>query len=218
MSDRNVKKRNWAFVGYPESLPGDWFESLTQLGIKGAVSPLHEFDVEADGSGQLKKPHYHIILVYNGPTSYNVVKSVTDRLNCPRPIPLEGVKGYYRYFTHKDNPEKYQYDDKDIRCFGDFDIADYGDRTASEIRRLKNSCIDFIDSHDILEYYILLKELRSADLVDELDIANTYTFYFVQVLQSRWRVTTRQKWHPNTEIVSPIPFRPLSSDEVTPVD
>ena len=109
---KNIKKRNWAFVLYPESAPENWKEILQQTGLGIAISPLHDKDVNP--TGEVKKAHYHIILIYDGPTTYNNVRSLTESLGQPIPQPLEQVRGYYRYLTHKDNPEKYQYDDKDI--------------------------------------------------------------------------------------------------------
>ena len=38
----NIKKRNWAFVLYPESAPADWLERLQATGLPGAISPLHD--------------------------------------------------------------------------------------------------------------------------------------------------------------------------------
>ena len=64
MADKKVKKRHWAFVAYPESLPEDWFDLLKQTGLKIAISPLHNQDMNADGTP--KKPHYHIMLSYEG--------------------------------------------------------------------------------------------------------------------------------------------------------
>ena len=95
---RNVKKRHWAAVVYPESLPPDWRDIIAQTGIKAAISPLHDKDYSADGTP--KKPHYHVILSYDGPTTYNAVLGlVNGRLGQPAPQPLESVKGYYRYLT-----------------------------------------------------------------------------------------------------------------------
>ena len=42
-----LKKRNWAFVVYPESAPSDWIEQLQQRGVVGAISPLHDKDLNA---------------------------------------------------------------------------------------------------------------------------------------------------------------------------
>ena len=117
-----VKKRNWCAVVYPESAPEDWKEILKLKGLTFAVSPLHDNDI--DPTGEKKKPHYHIIICFPGPTSDNVVNNIMKELNQPIAIPLESVKGYYRYFTHKDNPDKYQYNDKEIELFNGFDVTD----------------------------------------------------------------------------------------------
>ena len=92
MADKNVKKRNWAFVLYPESAPVDWLERIQKSGVMAAVSPLHDKDVNA--SGEPKKPHYHVILVYGNPTTFKNVESFTKSLNQPIPQALEQVRGY----------------------------------------------------------------------------------------------------------------------------
>ena len=122
-SKKNVKKRNWAFVLYPESAPEDWREQLQKTGLQVAISPLHDKDL--DPNGEPKKPHYHVIIIYSGPTTFSVVSALTASLNQPIPIPLESVRGNYRYFTHKDNPDKYQYDEKDITVLNGFNIVEF---------------------------------------------------------------------------------------------
>ena len=126
-----LKKRNWAFVVYPESAPNDWIEQLQQRGVGGALSPLHDKDLNA--TGEPKKAHWHVIVTYEGPTAQSVVERLTEHLNAPKPIPLEQVRGYYRYLTHKDNPEKAQYDEKDIQTLNGFDIRDFVEMTKSEV-------------------------------------------------------------------------------------
>ena len=66
-------------------------------------------DRDTNPTGEPKKPHYHVIVSYEGPTTYSNVEKLTARLNQPIPQPLEQVRGYYRYLTHEDNPEKAQY-------------------------------------------------------------------------------------------------------------
>ena len=102
-----VKKRNWGGVVYPESAPEDWIEILKLKGITFAISPLHDKDINP--TGEEKKEHYHIIMCFTGPTTDTTVNQIMKELNQPIAIPLESVRGYYRYFTHKDNPEKHQY-------------------------------------------------------------------------------------------------------------
>lgn len=177
------KKRNWACVVYPESLPENWLEILRLSGLQVAISPLHDKDTEADGITP-KKPHYHVILIYSGPTSFNVVKNLTDELNAPIPVALEAVRGYYRYLTHKDNPEKFQYDEKEIRCLNGFSILDFVELTKTEVLKIKQNLLFIIKSKKITEYAdfvdFVMKELSES----EFDVATSHTFFFDKYITS----------------------------------
>lgn len=171
-----MKKRYWAFVLYPESAPENWREILQQTGLSICISPLHDKDINP--TGEPKKAHYHIILCYSGPTTFKCVKSITDSLNQPIPIALEQVRGYFRYLTHKDNPEKYQYDEKDITTINDFDIDNYNDLSVSQINAIKIELQKIIRDNDIFEYCDLLDYLLDNDLLSYLDVAQNHTILF----------------------------------------
>lgn len=179
----NTKKRNWAFIAYPESLPKDWMEILQKTGAPIAISPLHDKDINADESE--KKPHYHIIICYAGPTSFNVVKKITDSLNATIPQPLEQVRGYYRYLTHEDNPEKFQYDKLDIKTLNGFNIADFTDLTRSELMKIRYEIVDFIEANDLTEYAHLVTMLRTYGTPEMCEVAMNNTILFNTILKSR---------------------------------
>lgn len=171
-----MKKRYWAFVLYPESAPENWKEILQQTGLSICVSPLHDKDINP--TGDPKKAHYHIILCYSGPTTFKCVKSITDSLNQPIPIALEQVRGYFRYLTHKDNPEKYQYNEKDITTINDFDIDNYNDLSVSQIKSIMIDLQKIIRDNEISEYCDLLDFLLDNDLLSYLDVAQNHTILF----------------------------------------
>lgn len=184
MGTKNVKKRNWAFVAYPESLPTNWKEQLQLTGLQVAISPLH--DKDKDPTGEPKKPHYHVILCYAGPTSYNVVKALTDSLNCPIPQPLEQVRGYYRYFTHMDNPEKYQYSPDTIETINGFSIMDFVELTKSEVLTAKRRLQSLIREKNIMEYSDFMDYLQdSENMEQEYDVASNNTYFFEKYISSR---------------------------------
>lgn len=159
---KNIKKRAWALVCYPESLPDDWQDFLLHTGLEVAISPLHDRDINPDNTP--KKPHYHIILVYQNPTTYkNVKENICDYLHCPIPQPLESVKGYYKYLTHKDNPEKAQYDDNNIVVLNGFDSSNYTNMSLNEITMYLNKITDFIEQLQITEYRDLIVLLKKDD-------------------------------------------------------
>lgn len=179
----NVKKRNWAFVLYPESAPADWVDILQQTGLQCVISPLHDKDL--DPTGEPKKPHYHIILCYSGPTSFNVVKALCDSLNQPIPQALEQVRGYYRYLTHKDNPEKYQYDDDEIRTINGFNISDFVELSKSEILEIKKKLQELIRTEFIIEYSDFMDYLLDNGMSLEYEVGSNNTYFFEKYIASK---------------------------------
>lgn len=179
---KNVKKRNWAFVLYPESAPVDWKDQLQKSGLQCCVSPLHDKDINP--TGEEKKAHYHVIIVYEGPTTYNNVKSLTDSLNSPIPQPLEQVRGYYRYLTHKDNPEKYQYDEKDIIAINGFNILNLCELSKAEILAIKKEIQRIIRTLEFTEYSQLMDYLLDNDMANYYEVASNNTLFFDRYLGS----------------------------------
>ena len=171
-----MKKRYWAFVLYPESAPENWRDLLQQTGLACAISPLHDKDINP--TGETKKEHYHIILCYSGPTTFNTVKKITESLNQPIPIALEQVRGYFRYLTHKDNPEKYQYNEKYITTINDFDIDNYNDLSVSQVKAIMVDILKICRDNEITEYKDLLDLLLESDLDSYLDVAMNHTVVF----------------------------------------
>lgn len=179
---KNVKKRNWAFVLYPESAPTDWREQLQLSGLMGAISPLHDKDI--DPTGEPKKPHYHVIVVYGSPTTYNNVKAFTDKLNQPIPQALEQVRGYYRYLTHRDNPDKYQYSESEIDTFNGFDISDFVEITKSEVNQMKFELLSLIREKQLCEYQDFMNYVQDNMDKAYFDVASSHTIFFNTYLKS----------------------------------
>lgn len=194
----NVKKRNWAFVLYPESAPEDWREILQTSGLQCAVSPLHDKDLNADGTE--KKAHWHVIAIYSGPTSFNVVNALCSKLNAPHPQPLEQVRGYYRYLSHKDNPEKAQYDERDITTINGFNIADFVELTRSEVNNVKFQLQKLIREQELYEYSDFMDYLQDNDMRFEYDVASSHTMFFDRYIQSRRfkQINEKHKIDPET--------------------
>ena len=190
MANKNesVKKRNWTFVLYPESAPTDWVERLKISGLMAAISPLHDKDINP--TGEPKKAHYHVLLVYSGPTTYNAVAKFTASLNATIPQALESVRGMYRYFSHKDNPEKYQYDEAEIRTVNGFNIADLVELTKSEVNEIKSNILKMIRQLDVREYSDLIDILVDNELLTEYDVAVSNTFFFNTYITSRRNSTS----------------------------
>lgn len=122
MSEKKEKKsRAWNAILYPDSLPDRWQEILDETHLQWCMSPLHDKDINADG--EPKKPHYHVTVVWDGPTTYKAAKELFhETLNGAVPQPCFSLRGSVRYMAHLDNPEKYQYSINDIVGHGGIDL------------------------------------------------------------------------------------------------
>lgn len=178
---KNVKKRYWAMVLYPESAPLNWRDILQETGIQCAISPLHNMDVNPDNTK--KKEHYHIILCYEGPTTFNNVNSLCEKLNQPIPQPLEQLRGYYRYLIHKDNPEKYQYSQDLITTINGFDVNNYLELTNLQVLSGMKVLIQLIQDNYIYEYCDLINMVHDMDNM-LYDLAFKHTFFLTSYIRS----------------------------------
>lgn len=177
------KDRYWTFLIYPESAPENWKQILQETGLPVAISPIHNKDKNPDD--EIKKDHYHILLCFNGPTTFRKVNTLCAQFNSPIPKRVLSVKGIYRYFTHKDNPEKYQYDEKDIQVLNGFDIKEYAGLTTSQIIMMKRELINIIKANNIQEYCILLDFLDENDFIDFFEVASSHTLFLNTYITSR---------------------------------
>lgn len=175
MASKDIKKRYWAMILYPDSAPCDWLTRLQETGLQCAISPLHDKDINPDNT--IKKAHYHIILCYENPTTFNNVSKLCESLNQPIPQPLEQLRGYYRYLVHKDNPEKYQYDEQLIKTINGFDISNYLDLTTSQVNCILKQIQQFILDNDVQEYSRLMILLGAMSDTNYWDVAMNHTIF-----------------------------------------
>lgn len=185
------KGRYWASVGYPESLPKNWIEKLTETGLQIAISPLHNMDKQPDGTS--KKEHYHIIFCYDGPTTFKHVKELCEELNMTIPIKLERIKGMYRYHLHLDDPDKYQYDDRDRILLGGFDTSIVNELTTTEVNKILKELQIFIQDNFIYEYATLMDLLLENDLTNMHDVALRHTIFLNTYITSRRNSCCKRK-------------------------
>lgn len=111
--------RNFATVVYPESAPENWLEVLDGLHVPAFVSPLHNQDINPDGSQ--KKPHWHVLIMFAGVKTKAQAQAVIDAIGGVGCESVSTVRGYARYLVHADNPEKAQYSKSDVRAFSGAD-------------------------------------------------------------------------------------------------
>lgn len=181
----NKKARAWTIVVYPDSAPKNWREIIDELHIAWIESPLHDKDITPDG--EIKKSHWHILLLFDGPTTYKNVKSISNLINSPIPQAIASSRGMVRYMIHMDNPEKYQYAKADIIGHGGADVDSFFEMTTTNrIQVLKDITLfvkkTHITSFADLTYYAIE---YSDDWFDVL--ANHNTLFLNKLIDSEWQ-------------------------------
>ena len=143
----NGRSKVWTFVVYPESVAEDWKTIMDNEHIQWIESPLHDKDVNADGTP--KKAHIHVMVLFSSVKTYEQVADLTAQIGATIPQRVRDSRAMARYFIHLDNPDKAQYDQCDIIAHGGADISTLLERTASENRQIVKDMITFIRDSDI---------------------------------------------------------------------
>lgn len=148
------RTRNYATVVYPESAPEDWQEILSQQFIPVIISPLHDSDINP--GGEPKKPHYHVMLLFEGPKTRQQAKDVFDLVNGVGCEVVQSVRGYARYLCHMDNPEKAQYRQDDVKCLCGADFNGIIQLVIDKYKAIKEM-MEYCKNNDIYAYSDLLE-------------------------------------------------------------
>lgn len=178
--------RNWATILYPESAVENWEEILSELKTPILISPLHDQDINP--GGEKKKPHYHILFTFEGKKSREQIKEITDKIGSVGQEQVNSLRGYARYLTHKDNPEKYQYNPLEVRSYGGIDYQGICG-LPSDKRRVFNEMCDFIRSNRIISFADL-RDYAAEEREDWLEVIyNTGTLFIKEYIKSNyWRL------------------------------
>lgn len=148
MTDKQ-KSRGWLCVVYPESAPEDWINRLATAGAQVLISPLHDQDLNADG--EPKKAHYHVILLWEGPTTASNAQRMVDMISGVGCFPMATLRGAARYLCHMDNPEKHQYDAQDVRQLGGLDYNEIINSASDDLLTLYE-VFDWLDDNLCVSY------------------------------------------------------------------
>ncbi len=171
-NENGTRTRNWTIIVYPDSAPENWRDILDEEHIEWVESPLHDKDINPDGT--IKKPHYHVLLLFGGVKTYEQVLEFVQPLKCPIPKRVHNARALVRYMAHLDNADKEQYDVSKIVAHGGVDIYELLKSNSSERYTIIREMITFIKEFNIDEF---------QDLVDYA-IENHYDDWFPIIADS----------------------------------
>ena len=108
------------------------------------------YDGDIPWIGDLKKPHYHYIAIFDGSKGLNemtnIVGGATEIF-----YKAKSKRGSLKYLIHKNRPEKAQYDFEQIRAFGGLDLSPI----------LEIGEIEQVDYLHLIEDYVLETKCNS---------------------------------------------------------
>ena len=148
------RTRNYSTLVYPESAPENWMTILGEMCIPAFISPLHDMDVN-DEDGEIKKAHYHVMIMFENTKTMEQAKEVFDAIGGVGCKKVASLRGLARYLCHLDNPEKYQYDTADVKAFAGADYRGTIGLTSDKYVAI-GEMIDFCEEDNIVNYAQLL--------------------------------------------------------------
>lgn len=173
----------WSVVTYPTD------EDLLRLGVDPHITHyayiVHDKDVLE--SGEPKEKHVHILIRFSESLSFQHVCNYLQRAvftsGCTVLVePMKSRAKAWRYLTHKDNPEKHQYSETDIKT----DSAAFWADKASE------SIFDKPDNDDFLRDLMTASPIQLArkygrDYIKNFSSYNAFatTFYSAYLAEER---------------------------------
>lgn len=188
----NKRSNIWACVIYPDSLPSNYLSIINNWHIPCLLSPLHSKDLNGDNTE--KKAHYHLMLYFGkgANKSLDQVAAYTNQLNGTIPIIINNMNAMVRYFIHKDNPEKHQYDESELLTFSGFEYKE-----ALESYTNDNLIYDKLESiifdNCIYNYAILIKTLRDNNFITELNFIRRHSSHINYILNGYFQLVTNSK-------------------------
>ena len=208
MARKYIKSRNFSCILYPESIPKNWEECLSKLGVSMAVSPLHDKDKSAVKGQTYKKGHYHVIYVAKNPVTTESVRNKLKRVLGDKAVAhieiVDNIEHMFKYLTHESKDaiakNKHKYNKKDITYINDFDIDRYVTLDESQKRGLKNLLLNIIRKEhlvnvihllDVLEVHGTEYGIHNMSDVNDVVTANAggFRLYFDANYQMGYRYT-----------------------------
>lgn len=181
---KNISKtRNWAFVVYPESAPENWIQMLEDTHIPCFVSPLHDRDVN-DETGELKKAHYHVLLMLDGPITKKRADEIIEPFNGTKSAEyVKSLRGFTRYLAHLDDGSKASYDPEKIIALNGADLTKALKPSELETYKSISEIMLFCEENRIHEFSRLLN-YTSFERSDWFYIIVEKPYLFTQFLHS----------------------------------
>lgn len=187
---RDRRSNCWSFIIYPgDSAPDNYLQVVQNWHIPALLSPLHTPDPDGE-EGEKRKDHIHVMMYFGkgANKSQEQVDQYSQELNGTKAFIVESPDGMIRYFIHKDNPEKQQFEVFDLVRFAGFQVSQAFNNFDQESQMYDN-IEDFITDKGIYNFFVLQQSLKQEGRISELEfLRRRSTNYFRSVLDGRYQL------------------------------
>lgn len=204
MANNSRKSKAWTFLIYPESAPANWIQILEDTHIPILISPLHDRDVWQDThddhiEGELKKPHYHCMIIFNGGTRASQALAALQPLGINYVEPVNSINTLTRYFIHLDNKDKAQYSESDIVSLNGAPIDISRQLSPEEKKQIGIDVVNWIRDNKIVEYQDVVYHAVDCE-PDWIEYVFSRTIFLTGLLRSiRYSGSDRSKVRNKTD-------------------
>ena len=212
-SEKPSRIRNFATMIYPESAIDGWQQIIDDLHIPCFVSPLHDKDKWTKDDelknpehkdGELKKPHYHVMFMFEGKKSLEQIQAVVDAVGGVGIEPVNSLKSYSRYLCHLDSPEKELYNIEDVKQYGGALYTVAIDTVVDKYQAIADM-IDFCEVNEINDYADLIVWCRSTRFEWFKVLCDSGTNVIKEYMKSRTWSKQKGGKRENSKVGSPLP-------------
>lgn len=177
------KTRAWSAIVYPDSAPEGWQALLEETHVPALVSPLHDSDVNPDNTP--KKPHYHVVVIFDGPATEGQAKDILVPCGAANGIvqAVNSLTGQARYLCHLDNPEKAQYSAQDVRELSGADYEKYINRLSDRNGTIVEM-MDFVERYRVTSFALLSRYAADTNRSWFLHLTTDSGWFMKQYIKS----------------------------------
>lgn len=187
---RSPKARGWACIVYPDSAPDGWIDALRDTHVQMLASPLHDFDVTAEG--EPKKPHWHVLAMFENPVTEKYARAVFEPAGVTAPPEqVRSIKAYARYLVHMDDHDKHRYSDGDVIEICGANWASVALDEHEERDRILTEIEDWLDEQGVTSYRSLCRYARTHE-PSWVHVVRTSTIHLMAYVRSaEWEDSQR---------------------------
>ena len=186
----NTRGRVFATIVYPDSetTPKGWIDILREACIPALISPLHDKDVKIDretGVITPKQPHFHVVLMYQGPQSERQVEEDIKLFGGVGMMRVRCLRSAAQYLCHLNEKEgeKAKYPIEEVMSCGGANYLDII-RAPETKYEVIGEIIDFCEKEDISSFASLMMQARRNNM-EWFKVLCDHTLPILTFLRSR---------------------------------